>query len=119
MRKLFAVAAAVTFLGALASPLLAADTVLKGELVDSACYMKDKKNVGANHRECAMTCAKKGTPVALVTADGSIYMVTGDLAKDNNAQLAGHMSHTVELTGEVTEQDGKKLIAAKSLKMVS
>jgi hypothetical protein len=81
--------------------------------------MTDKKNAGAGHRDCAMTCAKKGTPVALVTSDGVFYWVTGDLAKDSNAQLVPHMSHIVELTGEVTEQDGKKTIAARSLKMVN
>jgi hypothetical protein len=119
MKTRHTLALAVMTVAILAAPLGAADTVLKGELVDSHCYMKDKKNAGAGHRECGMTCAKKGTPVALVTSDGAVYWVTGDLAKDNNAQLVPHISHTVELTGEVTEQDGKKSIAAKSLKMAS
>jgi hypothetical protein len=111
----FVLASAVAFV----APLGAQDTVLKGELVDSHCYMKDKKNAGAAHRDCGMTCAKKGTPVALVTSDGTLYWVVGDLAKDNNAQLVPHISHIVELTGAVTEQEGKKSIAAKSLKMAS
>ena len=119
MRRLLAGVVSAVFLAALAAPVLAQEAVLKGELVDSHCYMKDKKNVGAGHRDCAMTCAKKATPVALLTSDGVLYIVTGDLAKDSNAQLVPHMSHTVELTGVVSEQDGKKSIAAKALKMAS
>ncbi len=41
----------------------------------------------------------------------------GDLAADNNAKLVPHMSHTVELTGEMSEKDGKMMIMATSLKM--
>lgn len=44
--------------------------------------------------------------------------MTGDLAAEKNAKLVAHMSHTVELTGEVTtDKDGKMSIAAKSIKM--
>jgi hypothetical protein len=43
--------------------------------------------------------------------------VTGDLAADKNAKLVAHMSHNVELTGDVTEKDGQLTIAAANLKM--
>jgi len=43
--------------------------------------------------------------------------VTGALAANKNARLAEHMLHTVEITGNVTEKDGKLAIAADSLKM--
>ena len=65
------------------------------------------------------TCAKGGQPVALLTADGKIYTVTGDLAADKNAKLVPHMSHKVELTGDVTEKDGQIMMAAANLKMIS
>jgi hypothetical protein len=118
MRRIFAAVTAMAFVALIAAPVFAADTTIKGELVDQACYLKDKaKNSGASHQECAVTCAKRGQAVALATADGKLYEVTGDLAADKNAKLVPHMSHTVELTGEVTEKDGKMSIAAKSLKM--
>jgi hypothetical protein len=60
-----------------------------------------------------------GRPVALLTSDGKVYSVTGDLAADKNAKLVPHMSHKVELTGDVTEKDGKMMIAATTLKMIS
>jgi phosphoserine phosphatase len=100
------------------APLPAAEVQLTGELVDQACYLKDKKaNVGVSHQDCATRCAMKGDQVALVTDGGEVIAVTGELTADHNALLALHMSHRVVLTGEVIEKDGKKAIAATMLKM--
>ena len=43
----------------------------------------------------------------------------GDLAGENNAKLVPHMSHKVALTGDVMEANGKKMIHATALKMIS
>ena len=99
-------------------PAPAAEVNLTGELVDQACYLKDKKtNTGVGHQDCATRCAMKGDQVALVTEKGEVFAVTGELTSDNNALLALHMSHRVILTGEVVDKDGKKTIVATSLKM--
>ncbi len=119
MRKFFSILAAAALVAGFGVTVFGADaTTVKGELVDQACFTKDAKNVGSNHAGCATTCAKKGSPVALVTDDG-VYMVTGDMTKDNNATLVPHMAHIVELTGEVSEKDGHKVINATGLKMIS
>ena len=118
MRKVFAGIAVASFAVAMAAPAFAKEMTIKGELVDQACYLKDKK-MGADHRDCAQTCAKKGQQVSLLTSDGKLYEVKGDLAADNNAKLVPHMSHTVELTGDVSEKDGKMVIDASNLKMLS
>jgi len=121
MDRIYAGFTAAAFVVSLGAPAFAKTETVKGELVDQACYMKDKKNVGASHKECADSCAKKGQPVAIVTAEGKVYQVTGALAADNNAKLAPHMAHTVEITGDVTEKDGNMMIAADAgaLKMIS
>lgn len=118
MRKLSAAFAAVCLAGSVV-PAFAVDVT--GELVDLSCYTKDKvKNVGAAHRECAMTCAKMGMTVALVTATGEVYLVGGDLAKDNNARLVRHMSHKVAVQGSLAiGNDGSKTILATTIKMIS
>jgi hypothetical protein len=103
----------------------AATQTISGQLVDQACYAMNKENAALDHKmpapvkDCAVACAQKGQPVALVTADGKVYTVTGDLAANKNAKLVPHMSHKVELTGDVTEVGGKMTIAATSLKMIS
>lgn len=120
MRRVFSVTSAAAFALVLVAPVFAAEMTIKGELVDRLCYRNKGKvyGAGAAHASCAQDCAKKGQQVALLTADG-IYLVAGELAKENNAKLVPHMSHTVELTGDVTEKDGVKTIAAIAIKMVS
>lgn len=108
-----------------AAPLLAAPQKVTGVLVDEACYTKDHKNTGLAHdgmgATCAQDCAKKGQQVALVTSKGEVYevMPTGSLAGANNAKLVPHMAHTVTLTGEVMTMNGKQMIHATDLAMVS
>ena len=83
---------------ALALPALAKTETVTGQLVDSACYAKDKANTGNDHKgmgaTCAQDCAKKGVPVALVTTDGKVYQVGGALAANSNAFL---MARSLEL----------------------
>jgi hypothetical protein len=49
---------------------------------------------------------------------GKVYQITGDLTANNNAKLVPHMSHKMQLGGDVTEKDGKMMIAATDLKML-
>jgi len=126
MSKLFAGCVAVAFVLAVGAPAFAATETVKGQIVDQTCYTKDKANTGNDHKmpqdvkDCAVACAKKGAPLALLTSDGKLYQIGGGLAADMNAKLIAHVSHTVEITGDVTDKDdGKKMIAADSLKMIS
>ena len=114
---MFAALSATAVVVALGAPALAKTETIKGEIVEQTCYRKEKTRVGASHNECAEVCAKKGAPMALLTADGKLYQIAGALAADSNAKLVPHIAHTVEITGEVTEKDGKMTIAADTLKM--
>ena len=121
MRRLFAAVTAAAFVVALGAPAFAKDLTVTGKVVDQGCYMKDKANIGKDHgdkTDCATMCAKKGAPMAIVTEDGKVYQLGGGLAAENNAKIVPHVSHTVEVTGDVTEKDGKMIIAADTLKMV-
>ena len=126
MREVFVGLTVAAFVVALGAPALAATQTITGQLIDESCYKMDKSNTGVDHKmpkgetkDCAIACAKGGRPVALLTSDGKVYTVTGDLAADKNAKLVAHLSHTVALTGDVTEKDGKPMIAAANLKMIS
>ena len=57
--------------------------------------------------------------MAILTSDGKVYEIAGGLAAEKNAKIIAHVSHTVEVTGDVTEKEGKMMIAADSLKMIS
>ena len=126
MRQLFAGLMVAAFVVAAGASAFAATQTITGQLIDQSCYNMDKSNTGADHKmpkgdtkDCAIACAKGGKPLALLTSDGKVYTVMGDLAADKNAKLVPHMSHTVALTGDVTENGGKMMIAAANLKMIS
>ena len=100
---------------------LAADgaTTLKGEVVDQACYTKDKGNVGEKHKDCGLTCAKKGSKLAFVTPDGQVFTIVGAYTENKNAKLIDLFAMPVEATGEVAEKDGAKELKITALKKVS
>jgi hypothetical protein len=127
MRHICAGLFATAFVVALAAPAFAKTETVKGKIVDVSCYNMDKAaNAGKDHKmpkgdtpDCATGCAKAGRPMAILTDDGKVYELTGGLAADKNAKIVPHVAHTVEVTGDVSEKDGKMTIAADSLKMVS
>jgi hypothetical protein len=92
---------------------------LKGEVVDQACYTKDKGNVGEKHKDCGLTCAKKGSKLAFVTSDGQVYSIVGAYTENKNAKLIDLFAMPVEATGDVTEKGGAKELKITALKKVS
>ena len=121
----------------------AAEPFVSGKVICRTCYLKDKSNgtgISAMAHEgvpeydegdpahCAMTCSKKGMPMALLTRDGKLYTVTGKLAavgdvmptetnkplrlNEPNAGLVTHIGHTITVFGEITEQNGQLEIAS-------
>ena len=124
MRQFLAPMAAAVVVVALSAPAWAKTMTVKGQVVDEGCSLREMGQKGSDHEkaeemaQCAIDCAKKGEPVALLTADGKVYRIAGGLAANKNAKLIAHMNHTVEITGDVTEKDGKVQIAANELKMV-
>jgi hypothetical protein len=118
--RLVQLAACAAFV-AFSAPLGAAPATLKGEVVDQACYTKDHANVGEKHKDCGLSCAKKGGKLALVTSDGQVYTIVGAYTENKNAKLleANLFGVPVEATGEVTDKDGGKQIDVSALKKVS
>ena len=127
MRQFCVAAASAAFLIALSAPAFAKTETVTGKIVDESCYKMDKTNTGKDHKmphgdtkDCAIACAKQGQPLAILTADGHVYEIAGGLAADKNAKLIPHISHTVEITGDVMDHgNGKMMISSDSLKMVS
>jgi hypothetical protein len=52
-----------------------------------------------------------------VASDKGIYEVTGAWTENKNEKLIEFAGHKVEATGDVTEKDGKMIIAISSIKM--
>jgi hypothetical protein len=95
-----------------------AATTLKGEIVDSGCFLGHGAR-GAKHKSCAVKCAKSGMPLALVTDDGAVYLLVPH--HDNMEpfkQSAGLVAAVVEVSGKVLDKGGMKAIEMHSIKKV-
>jgi hypothetical protein len=93
----------------------ASDTV-QGELVTIMCVAKNgAKGQGAAHVDCAVDCAKKGYPLAILTADGAMYKITGPLTADDNVKLQPLLAATVVATGRVGGDQSDRTIDADSV----
>jgi hypothetical protein len=127
MHKLFAGAVAAACVIGLGGTAFAKTETIKGQIVDSACYKMDKTNTGADHKmpkgpakDCAVQCAKNGNTMAVLTSDGKLYELAGGLAANKNEKIVAHVGHTVEVTGDVMDHGGgRMMISADTLKMVS
>lgn len=104
------------------APSSAKAQTITGRLVDAVCYKLHKSNITVDHKlpqgnekNCAIECARTGFPVALLTSEGKLYIVTGALAESNNAALISHMGHEVTLTGDVIEDVSAMTIGATHL----
>jgi hypothetical protein len=124
MRKFLTAVTVAASVLALGVPAFAKTMTVKGQVVDEGCSLKEMaahksgdQKMAEDMAQCALDCAKRGEPLALLTADGKVYRIAGGLAANKNAKLIAHMNHTVEITGDVTEKDGKVLITADALTM--
>jgi hypothetical protein len=119
MRKSATVLIGALFVVVLAAPAVAQTQTVTGQLIDMACYAQDKENTGNHHKNrgliCAQACAREGFAVGLLTTNGKVYQVIGDLAVKRDAKLVPHMAQTVTLTGDVREEDGHMIIVASNL----
>jgi hypothetical protein len=119
LRLTFALAASVFALGTLAVAGRAAapkPAVVTGEVIDSACYIKDGAK-GAEHIKCAQSCAEAGIPLAILE-DGTNMVVWVASKKDMetpNEQLKPFAGKKVKVTGTWAERGGAKLLVIESV----
>ena len=89
---------------------------VKGEVVDLWCYLEGGDH-GAGHKECAVSCAKAGNPIGLVTEKGDIYVMMG--IKDHQPGkdvLSSKMAETVTVEGTLVKKGGTQVIYVSSVK---
>ena len=92
------------------------DVTIKGELVDSLCYVT-MASKGSGHKQCAMDCAKAGIPISIVEDEtGKLYTV---LPKEDKtgypASVISKMGDKVTLKGDLYENGGNKYVAVESV----
>jgi hypothetical protein len=89
---------------------------LTGEVVEMWCYL-EAGDRGAAKKACATECAKAGNPIALVDANGNVY-VTAGLKSHQSARelLIDRMSEQVTITGTLVKNGGVQMIYIDSVR---
>ena len=99
-----------------AAGVVAEPRTIAGEVVDVRCYKKATDNAGDAHVDCALSCARRGATLGILTADG-VYTIIGEYAAEMNRRLIPFVARTVEATGEVTERDARRTIRIREIKL--
>ena len=107
MRSVSIVFIGVLGIGAFAVRGFAKTETVTGQVISLSCYYQNHANVGQAGMVCAWATVKyEGNPVGLLTADGKVYQLAGDLVANNNAKMVPFLGRTVTITGDVTEARG-------------
>jgi len=90
---------------------------IKGYVLDSACaFTKNlKKPISP---ECAVTCAKAGSPLVILADTGTIYWPISDAmpAKGQNERLMEYAGKRVVVTGKVFQRAGSRAIVIATIR---
>jgi hypothetical protein len=107
--------AAVLVISGLGGPVAAEP--LTGEVIDLSCYLSHPHtSLGASHRKCAETCAKKGLPMGILTEDGKAYVLLEDHANPKAyADAIGNAAKTVTVQGKVVSEGGLPGVVVESV----
>lgn len=124
MHRPKAVRRLVILLGLLAVALAAADNgqsgTVKGYVIDSACtFTKNlKKPVSP---QCAVACAKAGSPLVILSDDGIIYWPIDDATPSSgqNERLLPFAGQKITATGKVFERGGSHALVIDKIEPAS
>ncbi|MGA2041191.1 MAG: hypothetical protein ABSH42_18075 [Bryobacteraceae bacterium] len=115
MKRRFAVLAALAIVASI--PGLAADQkTITGWVLDSACAFTKglKKPIST---ECAIACAKSGSPLVILQDDGSIYWPIAETmpAEGQNKRLVPFAGKRVSVTGKTYVRGGSTAIVIDTI----
>jgi len=93
---------------------------IKGYVLDSACaFTKNlKKPISA---ECAVACAKAGSPLVILSDNGTVYWPIADTtpASGQNEKLLPFAGQKVTATGRVFERGGSHALVIDKIESLS
>lgn len=89
---------------------------IKGYVLDSACaFTKSLKKPISS--DCAVACAKAGSPLVILTESGTVYWPISDAhpAQGQNARLMEFAGRMVSVKGRVYQRGGSRAIVIASI----
>lgn len=91
---------------------------VEGLVRDIACPIQNHKSTSRDFNlQCALDCAKQGSPLIILTDDGTIYIPTSQEMPDKSvrAKLLPLVGKRVRATGLVYERNGTHSISIADL----
>jgi hypothetical protein len=88
-----------------------------GYVRDIACLMKFNEALKPSN-DCALKCARAGSPLIIITKEGTIYTPISESIPDTSERekLMPFVGNYVEATGELYERAGIKAIVIAQIK---
>lgn len=93
---------------------------VKGYVLDSACaFTKGLKQPIS--RDCAIACAKAGSPLVILTDDGTIYWPIADTTPSSgqNEKLLPFAGQKVTASGKVFQRGGSSALVIEKIEPLS
>ena len=94
---------------------------VEGLVRDIACPLQNRKSTATSYsKECIATCLKAGSPLGILTGDGSVYVpVTESMPDTGQNALKPFVGEHVQATGKVFERNGGHAIEISEIHQVS
>jgi len=106
----------VLVLGVFAAEETTKTTTVKGYVLDSACaFTKSLKKPVSS--ECAIACAKNGSPLVILSPAGTIYWPIADTtpSSSQNDKLLPFAGKQVTVTGKLFQRGGSTAIVISKI----
>lgn len=89
---------------------------VKGYVLDSACAFTKGLSKPIS-KQCAISCAKGGSPLVILANDGSIYWPITDTTPSSgqNSKLLPFAGDKVTATGKIYERGGSKAMVIEKI----
>ena len=93
--------------------------VVRGLVRDAACPLQNKEATSrVFNRKCLVDCVRLGSPLAILTDDGSVYLIVSGAIPDvdQHEKLKPFVGKYVEASGIVYDRKGSRAIDIKTIK---
>jgi hypothetical protein len=94
----------------------AASVTVSGYVIDSACLFLKKLDKPVS-KDCAVSCAKAGSPLVILAEDGTVYLpISSEMpATGQNERLVKLAGDMVVVMGKVFERGGSHAIVIEDV----
>lgn len=92
---------------------------ISGLVRDIACPIQNKESTSRRfNRDCALACARQGSPLAVLTDDGTMYLPISAAMPDTDqrSKLMPFVGKYVQVLGDIYERNGLHAIVVKQIK---